>query len=888
LPPGKLKNPKQAFTEVNAFLKSLVDSAHTDHIKTRFKEEMSHAKNFPDELQLEVNRFVATASNYIVNKLNPNNANHSSQSAPSSPSSSGSFKTSPSTSSSSTANNDFYLVSSSHIIIPEDTLDEMIKLPQEVTLNTWLATHCIEFFNAVLFAYSSIHDHCTELTCSEIRVGNAVPYTWEGSKVTARQYFEYLTHYIHQLVQNPAIFAPDGKPFPPSFKLTVKEIFKRTLPVYAHVFKCHTQQIAQKGYLTRFNNMVKHFYLFAKRFHLLESADFTPFLDLINTYKPKFRLDYSSLSDNDSDNENSSPTSSPSPSPTPNANQNNGKTPKEGTANGNQTNGTTPKEGTKQYVHIPRVSLDFIEICPVDEVTVNGRPQNPPAAPPPSPNVERVSEVTPRPKPPELPPKDPTLYAQKPPQLPPKSPELTSTPLDALEKLLYELSLQKYIEIFKQEEIDYEALSMLNGKQMQEMGIPLGPRCKILKHFQKMHIQENKDTSMFLHDIQIHRKLGEGHFGEVYEGVWQGTTRVALKTLHEDQVEEFTREFGILSKMKHPNIVSTLGLYEDPATNQQYIVTELYVLGNLRDFLISEFTNLTLADLLHLAKGVAAGCAYLSEAKIVHRDLAARNVLVTKQEGCYDVRVSDFGLSRSVQNSYYLATSSKMKFPFKWTAIEAVKFGRYSEKSDVWSYGILLYEIFEFGMEPYVGLSNEETITRVSEGYRLPCPASCPKPIYEEVMLPCWNDDPNKRPSFKQIFERLSRIEGNMFGPEMFVKPSQLKCSTDEFNYKDDNDIVDTEPKRKVSDPPLSNSNHYKEPDEYQVPEAHHYKGEDPSSEISSVSSMMGSPMKVEKKSNEEKTQYKQPDVYNYDKELDDPDPLTKSSSEHYDMEKNL
>lgn len=142
--------------------------------------------------------------------------------------------------------------------------------------------------------------------------------------------------------------------------------------------------------------------------------------------------------------------------------------------------------------------------------------------------------------------------------------------------------------------------------------------------------------------------------------------------------------------------------------------------------------------------------SYLEEQRIVHRDLAARNVLVGDDLAC---KVADFGLARLLKDDVYSLRSGS-KIPVKWTAPEAASYCVYSPKSDVWSFGVLLYEVFTYGRCPYEGMSNHETLQQISRGYRLPRPAACPAEVYA-LMLGCWRRCPEERPDFITLREKL-------------------------------------------------------------------------------------------------------------------------------------
>ncbi|XP_046901175.1 tyrosine-protein kinase Fer [Hypomesus transpacificus] len=251
-------------------------------------------------------------------------------------------------------------------------------------------------------------------------------------------------------------------------------------------------------------------------------------------------------------------------------------------------------------------------------------------------------------------------------------------------------------------------------------------------------------------------KLGKGNFGEVFKGTLRDKTPVAVKTCKEDLPQElkikFLSEARILKQYDHPNIVKLIGV----CTQRQpiYIVMELVPGGDFLSFLRKKKDDLKTKQLVKFALDAAAGMAYLEAKNCIHRDLAARNCLVGESNL---LKISDFGMSRQEDDGIYSSSGLK-QIPIKWTAPEALNYGRYSSESDVWSYGILLWETFSLGVCPYPGMTNQQAREQVEKGYRMSCPQKCPEEVYK-AMQKCWEYKPENRPKFSDLQKDLAAVK---------------------------------------------------------------------------------------------------------------------------------
>uniref|UniRef100_A0A914H770 Tyrosine-protein kinase n=1 Tax=Globodera rostochiensis TaxID=31243 RepID=A0A914H770_GLORO len=253
-------------------------------------------------------------------------------------------------------------------------------------------------------------------------------------------------------------------------------------------------------------------------------------------------------------------------------------------------------------------------------------------------------------------------------------------------------------------------------------------------------------------ELDLIDKLGEGNFGEVWLGRWRGVIEIAVKKMKPGTMsaDAFLAEAQIMKQCNHPKLVR---LYAVCTKGEPYyIVTEYMRNGSLIEYLRNVNNRLSIHSLVDMSAQVASGMMYLESRKLVHRDLAARNVLVgDKISGVPEVKVADFGLARKLMEENIYEAQMGTKFPVKWTAPEAAQYGNFTVKSDVWSYGILLYEIFTLGHTPYPGVHNRDVLRDLENGKRMACPKNCPQGIYQE-MLNCWDQNPDRRPTFEYLF----------------------------------------------------------------------------------------------------------------------------------------
>lgn len=265
------------------------------------------------------------------------------------------------------------------------------------------------------------------------------------------------------------------------------------------------------------------------------------------------------------------------------------------------------------------------------------------------------------------------------------------------------------------------------------------PRIQPVEGFKKLEIERAA--------ITMAAKLGEGCFGEVWKAKLQKRVDVAVKTLKPGKMnpKDFLAEARTMHELRHRKLVRLLAVCS--SDEPIYIVTEFMANGALLDFLRKDAGKMVkFTVMVKMAAQIADGMAYLEAKNYIHRDLRAANILVGQH---YDVKVADFGLARILDEGIYDADRDT-KFPIKWTAPEALDKQQFSVKSDVWSFGVLLYELITRGATPYPGMSNREVLREIPRGYRMPQPSVCPTAFYD-MMTQCWLYEPFRRPTFEYL-----------------------------------------------------------------------------------------------------------------------------------------
>ena len=245
-------------------------------------------------------------------------------------------------------------------------------------------------------------------------------------------------------------------------------------------------------------------------------------------------------------------------------------------------------------------------------------------------------------------------------------------------------------------------------------------------------------------DVRLLQKVRQGRFGEVWEGRWKQTTTVTVVTINSNSKspQEMILEAAQMKKLDHPYVVRFIGAStkEEP----MYAVIELPKHGDLLTYLKTGRQLLGYRELIDMAKQIARGMTYLEEQNITHQDLAARSILLGESMTC---KVANFSLAQACDEEEAI----------RWRAPEIVKYKQFTIKSDVWSFGIVLYEIITYGQLPYPTMTANEVCNALQKDYRMPQPSGCPDNLYS-LMLNCWAEEPGNRLSFDNQMLQLTKL----------------------------------------------------------------------------------------------------------------------------------
>lgn len=319
--------------------------------------------------------------------------------------------------------------------------------------------------------------------------------------------------------------------------------------------------------------------------------------------------------------------------------------------------------------------------------------------------------------------------------------------------------------------------------QSQSSGNPTYEQILVSSEYMPLN-QATKSRIWEIRREQVHimEMIGKGAFSQVAKAVaflningTEGQITVAVKMLKENAPEsdrkDLLSELELMKKLKpHPHVIKLMGCITN--SDPLLVLIEHIPYGDLLGYLrksrglndtyfkdpdVKPETNLTSEQLVRFAWQIADGMKYLSSNKIIHRDLAARNVLVGEGEEC---KVTDFGMARNVGQDDIYTRRSGGRLPVKWTAYEGLLYGTYTTQSDVWSFGVVLYEIFTIGGSPYPGIKGREIADKLQKGYRMQKPKHVDEQLHQ-IMFQCWQEDPNLRPTFSNLADTLKKLIQN-------------------------------------------------------------------------------------------------------------------------------
>lgn len=330
----------------------------------------------------------------------------------------------------------------------------------------------------------------------------------------------------------------------------------------------------------------------------------------------------------------------------------------------------------------------------------------------------------------------------------------------------------------------YSKCNITNRRNVQSMDIDLDKLpSNLAYHTTGAQLNPKLEKLEFPRNNIIYiRDLGQGAFGRVFQAKAPGLvhdeefTLVAVKMLKDEASHDlqldFEREACLLAEFDHPNIVKLLGVCA--VGRPMCLLFEFMGKGDLNEYLraCSTATSFTQAienredhkllatplshlDLLHIARQIASGMMYLSDRKFVHRDLATRNCLINDD---MIVKIADFGLSHKIYLQDYYKGDEHDAIPVRWMPLESILYNKYTLESDVWAYGVCLWEIFSFALQPYFGMTHEEVVRFLKDGNVLACPDNTPRCVYD-LMKQCWNHSPSDRPNFRIIYQTIDNIQ---------------------------------------------------------------------------------------------------------------------------------
>jgi len=263
-------------------------------------------------------------------------------------------------------------------------------------------------------------------------------------------------------------------------------------------------------------------------------------------------------------------------------------------------------------------------------------------------------------------------------------------------------------------------------------------------------------------ELTVGNPLGSANFGEIYYATWgEGADEVQLalkKLVRPDKFEKFRDEVNILRQVSHSNVVKYYGVFSDHNLNEMYIGLEYMNMGSLYDVLQILGEKISQTNMIDMSLDIAIGMSYIEQCDIVHRDVTTRNVLVSNHNGKYMLKVSDFGSAVVLPEGTTTHMSNDVIVPIRYSAVEVIRDSVFSTKSDVWSFGVCMWEIFSYGLEPYHSCSDFQVSEYITRGDRLDRPADMNNDIYNNIIYRCWSENPADRPSFQEITDVICGI----------------------------------------------------------------------------------------------------------------------------------